>query len=280
MIALLLLLLSLLSTTLAAQDPGAEALRSGRYGEAEQIYRRMLKESPENPHLHMNLGLALHSGRKYKEAVREFEWYLRAQPQPGPVHLLLGAARLKLNQPCEAIAPLERARTWQANEQTLVELGDAYQGCKRYADAARTYQRAAKLKPSDSVLARAAARCFWQAREYAEARALYASLKANDAEFLYEYGDTLSRVDGAEAGLPLLKQAVEAAPDLIPAHGALGRVLMELGHAAESIPHLEAAAPTDGTLLLPLSRAYKAAGRASDAARMEAEYRRRVGSQN
>ena len=73
---------------------------------------------------------------------------------------------------------------------------------------------------------------------------------------------------------------MEAAPDLIPARGALGRVLMELGLAAESIPHLEAATSTDATLLLPLSRAYKATGRASDAARAETEYRRKVGSQN
>ena len=87
-------------------------------------------------------------------------------------------------------------------------------------------------------------------------------------------------MDGADAGLPLLQRAVEAAPDLIPARGALGRVLMELGHAAESIPHLEAAAPMDATLLLPLSRAYRATGRTTDAARAEAEYRRKVGSQN
>jgi hypothetical protein len=33
-------------------------------------------------------------------------------------------------------------------------------------------------------------------------------------------------------------------------------------------------------LLLPLSRAYKATGRVEEAARLEAEYRRRIASQN
>ena len=273
----------LMFTALAAQDSSrqaSEAMRAGKYAEAERIYRQMLKEDPANPHLHMNLGLALHSGRKYSEAIPEFKRFLQAQPQPGPVHLLLGAAQLKLGRACEAIDPLEKASRWQTNDQTLVELGDAYAGCKRYSEAARTYQRAAALKPADTHLARAAARCYWQAREYPDARKLYASLQPQhtaDPEFLYEYGDTLYRVDGGEAGLPLLQRAVASAPELLPARGALGRVLVELGRAAESIPHLEAAAPADATLLLPLSRAYKATGRAADAARAEAEYRQKIG---
>lgn len=267
----------------AAQDlsrQGAEAMRNGRFAEAERIYRQMVKEAPQEPRLRMNLGLALLSGKKYREAVAEFERYLKAQPTPGPAHLLLGTAKLKLGQPCEAVSPLEKATQWQKSEQTLVELGDAYHGCQRHADAARIYEQAAHLKPSDSRLARAAARSYWQAREYDEARKIYATLTMADAEFLYEYGDTLYRVEGAKAGLPLLSKAVEAAPELLPARGALGRALLELGREAESIPHLEAAAPTDPTLLLPLSRAYKATGRANDAARTEEEYRRKVGGQN
>ena len=97
---------------------------------------------------------------------------------------------------------------------------------------------------------------------------------AGDAEFLYEFGDTLARLRGAEAGLPYLEKAVKADPQLAPAHGALGRALLELHRAEESIPHLEAAVDTDAVLLLPLSRAYKATGRLQDAARAEAEYRK------
>jgi predicted Zn-dependent protease len=55
----------------------------------------------------------------------------------------------------------------------------------------------------------------------------------------------------------------------------LGRALLDLDRADEAIPHLEAAVKVDPALLLPLSRAYKAKGRAEDAARAEAEYRRR-----
>jgi hypothetical protein len=55
---------------------------------------------------------------------------------------------------------------------------------------------------------------------------------------------------------------------------------LELNRAADSVPHLEAAAPADPTLLLPLSRAYKATGRVEDAIRAETEYRTRIALQN
>ncbi|MGH9627306.1 MAG: hypothetical protein ACRD7E_02930 [Bryobacteraceae bacterium] len=83
------------------------------------------------------------------------------------------------------------------------------------------------------------------------------------------------RTEGAQAG-----KAVRDAPQLLAARGALGRALVQVGRAPESIPHLEAAAGIDPTLLLPLSRAYKAAGRSEDAERAEAAYKKQVAPQN
>jgi predicted Zn-dependent protease len=276
----------LAAALLAAPDllqKGAEAMRAGRFAEAERIYRQLVKGSPADPRLRLNLGLALHSGKKYSEAAPELERYLKANPQPGPVYLLLGAARLKLAQPCDAIAPLERARTWQASADVLEALGDAYAGCQRPLQAAETWRLLWRRNPAEAKYARAAARAYWQALEYREAKPLYGGIERKhdqDPHFLYEYGDTLARLEGGDAGLPYLERAVQIAPDLLPARGALGRVLMELNRAAAALPHLEAAVAVDPALLLPLSRAYRAAGRLEEAARAEAEYRRRVGGQN
>jgi len=280
---LFLAIFALATTAQELSQQGAQAMREGRFADAERIYRQLLEVSPGESRWRLNLGLALHSAGKYKEAVPELEGFLKANPQAGPAHLVLGTARLKLGQYCEAIAPLEKARRSQAGAQTLVELGDAYSGCKRFLDAGRAYRDAARLQPGDARFARAAARAFWQARQYEEARPLFAAVEsgfATDATFLYEYGDTLSRIAGGKEGLPYLEKAAGAAPDLLPARGALGRVLLELGRAAESVPHLEAAAPADPALLLPLSRAYKGTGRVEEAARVEAEYRRKIAAQD
>lgn len=268
-----LLLLLAFSQDLSQQ--GAQAMRERRFADAERIYRELIKQEPANAGWQLNLGLALHSARKYAQAIPALNSFLKSNPKPGPVYLVLGTAHLKAGKFCEAIAPLEIARSWEASPQVLVELGDAYSGCKRYVEAARTYQAAKQP--------RAAARAHWQAREYDRAKAIYAAIEPqhrSDPEFLYEYGDTLARLEGAEAGLPYLEESVKKAPDLIPARGALGRALMEANRAAESISHLSAAAPSDVTLLLPLSRAYKATGRPEEAARIEAEYRRKMADQN
>lgn len=247
---------------LAGEDlsqQGAAAVRAGRYEEAERIYRQLSKSFPKEAGWHGNLGLALHSQGKLKAAVQALEQSLKLRPSAG-LSIILGFDYLKLGEACKAIIPLERTDRIEA-------LADAYAGCKRYREAAQLYQKLGDV--------RLAARSFWHARDYAEARRLYTSLlssHAKEPEFNYEYGDTLARVESAEAAIPYLEKATS----LLPARAALGKAYMEAGRFDDAIPHLEAAAGTDSDLLLPLSRAYKAKGRAAEADRALAEYRKKL----
>jgi superkiller protein 3 len=283
-----LLLLFLLSALLSAQEDtaaaAARAMREGRFAEAERLYRALIKQIPHEPRLQLNLALALHSGKKYPDANAAFAQFLKTNPPPGPVHLVAGLSLLKAGRACDAAAVLETARRWQASEQVLTELADAYAACKRYPQAGAAYlAAAAKATANAGRLQRAAARAYWQARDYTAALPLFVALRRafeNDAEFLYESGDTLARAEGFAAGLPLLERSVEIAPGLTPARGALGRALVEAGRHPEAIPHLVAASPADATLLMPLSRAYKATGRVEDAARAEQLYRQSLSPQN
>src|SRR4030095_11082978 len=52
---------------------GAEAMRAGRYAEAEHVYRELTKQSPNEAGWHGNLGLALHSQGRYREAIQPLE---------------------------------------------------------------------------------------------------------------------------------------------------------------------------------------------------------------
>ena len=262
---------------------GGQAMRERRFAEAESIYRKLLESAPDDSRLHLNLGLALYSGGKYDAAAGEIDRYLKANPQPGPVYLLSGTTRLKLQKPCDAIVPLEKARQWQASGEVLLELGDAYNGCKRYLDAGRTYEQAARARNGDLKLQRAAAQAYWEAREYSKARPLFAKAQpafGKDAEFLYEYGDTLVRLEGASAGLSYLERAIATQPSLLAARAALGKALLEAGRHQDAIEHLEAAVSADPALWLALSKAYRAAGRDTDAEHATSEYRRRMSDRN
>jgi predicted Zn-dependent protease len=271
-----LLPLLLLAALLPAQeDPAAaaaRAMREGRFADAERLYRGLIQQVPNEPRLQLNLALALHSGKKYADANLAFAQFLKTNPPPGPVHLVAGLSLLKAHRPCDAAPILEKAKRWQASEQVLTELADAYSACKRYPQAGATYaEAAAKATANAGRLKRAAARPLFTALR---------PTSSNDAEFLYEFGDTLARTEGAEASLAVLERSVELAPSLTPARGALGRALVEAGRHADAIPHLVAASPADATLLLPLSRAYKATGRVEDAARTEQQYRISLAPQN
>jgi tetratricopeptide (TPR) repeat protein len=134
MIPVLLLFFQTLS------EQGAAAMREHRFTDAERIYRQMVKEHPGEHRIRLNLALALYSSAKYADASGEFERYLKAAPEPGPAHLMLGASKLKLRKPCDAISPLESAKKWQSSPQVLVELGDAYLGCGRYEQTAPIFE--------------------------------------------------------------------------------------------------------------------------------------------
>jgi tetratricopeptide (TPR) repeat protein len=176
--------------------------------------------------------------------------------------LVAGIDYLKLNEPCKAIAPLKQT------DRTDV-LADAYYGCRRFPEAARLFASRKDL--------RSAARAWWQARDYSQAKPLYEAIAAQhaaDPDFSWEYGDTLLRVEGAEAAIPWLERASQ----IVEGRAALGKAYVEAGRFEEAIPHLEESAKADPDLMLPLSRAYKATGRAAEADRALKEYRKRQAS--
>jgi len=263
--------------TLLAQSPqalsqeGAAAMRAGRFAEAERAYRALRQADAANAMWRMNLGLALHSQAKFAEAAAELDAFVKARPAPGPAHLLLGTARLKLKQGCDAVPPLEKARVWNP-AMAAVELADAYFGCGQFLKAAQAYEALPQRTPA---VTRQAAHCYWRARDYAQAKRLFALAPGDDPAFQYEYGDTLVRAEGAAAGLPWLEKAVRANPELVEARGELGKALLAVGRAEEAIGHLEKAAERDTALLLPLSNALRRVGRTEEAGRALARYKAR-----
>jgi Flp pilus assembly protein TadD len=70
---------------------------------------------------------------------------------------------------------------------------------------------------------------------------------------------------------------VTADPTMLEAHAALGRALLQSGEAAQAVPHLEKALPTDpdGSLHYQLAQAMQRTGNAERAKVLLAEYQKR-----
>jgi predicted Zn-dependent protease len=254
-------LVAILIGVLQAQDlsqQGAAAMRAGRYDEAEKIFQKLAQQQPNIAGWHGNLGLALYSQRKYAAAAAALEKSLKLQPVPG-LFTVLGVSYLRMGDACKAIAPLEKGARTES-------LAEAYLGCRRYADAAKQFEKKGQRRD--------AAHAYWLARDYESARPHFAAVETahrNDPAFAFEYGDTLLRAVGASEALPYL----ETARSLPAAQAALGKAYGELKRFGEAIPYLEGAVKLDPDLWLPLSRAYKETGRAADAERALTEYKNR-----
>lgn len=208
---------------------------------------------------------AMRAGR-FAEAEKIFRQLVKQAPGEAGWHGNLGLALYSQGRFAEAIEPIEQSLKLRPADGLQQVLLSSYLKVKRFADAAPLLEKMGNRRD--------AARAWWQARRYDKALPLYRALERQhgaEAGFAYEFGDSLARAEGAAAAVPVLERSVA----LIEGRAALGKALVELARFAEAIPHLEAAVAADPDLLLPLSRAYKATGRAAEADRALKEYQKR-----
>jgi len=100
---------------------------AGRFAEAAIVYRELLEVLPDNAGLRMNLGLALYSEGKLREAVSQFQAAVRQDGRLEPEWFMLGLEHLKLNETQQAVGDLERAlRIDPGDKRARLELADAF----------------------------------------------------------------------------------------------------------------------------------------------------------
>jgi len=148
---------------------------------------------------------------------------------------------------------------------------------RHYSEAVSEWRNALQFAPGDFWLREQLLSAQYQARDYDAALRLADQLLGQapgSAELNLTRGEILLSQQQVEQAIPPLQAALRADPALVAAHEALGRAQLQVGHAAEAIPHLRAALSLDrdGSLRYELSKAYQAAGQPGPAKQMLAEY--------
>jgi tetratricopeptide (TPR) repeat protein len=210
--------------------------RNTAYASAASLWTATVRDCPENPRAHVNLGQALAQAGRWPEAAAQFESALRLQPDYVAAHHNLGLAQLELGRPADAAAHFATAlRLNPAFVEAAYNGGNACSAAGRPADAAALYRHTLQLDP-------------------AHARAHY-----NLANTLVELGRF------AEA-IPHYRESVRLAPARADAHFNLANALFQTGRPAEAIPEYEAVlrlAPTDADAARNLALAREAAAKSS-----------------
>jgi tetratricopeptide (TPR) repeat protein len=139
------------SDDLAAKSEQAKSLMaSHRFEDAIPIYRELVKSVPGNPGLLFNLGLAEHMAGREQESIPHFEAVLKVQPNFLPALISLGAARLALSDPEQAVPPLRKAVVRDsANRDARGMLADALTAAGRFDQAAEQYRKLTELSRDD-----------------------------------------------------------------------------------------------------------------------------------
>ena len=217
---------------------GAALFKRGMNAEAREAFRRAIELDSEAPQNYYNLALVELSEKRYAEATRLLETFVKLDPQNALARVMLGRAYHNQNQTIPAIEQFRQALRL-APQLPLVHyhLGYSYQSQGNLSAAVTEYEQEIKLNPGffepyylagNIQLGRGnlgAAESLFRKGIALRPEAVQAHYGL--ARVLQERGD----LAGAEAEL---KQVIELKPDHVEAHYALARTYQQLGRKDEA----------------------------------------------
>jgi Flp pilus assembly protein TadD len=186
--------------------------RSGRFREAEPLYRQVLSSEPKNTDALFLLGLITQSTRRFAESAELFQRATEANPKSAKyfVNLGLSLGGMGLGRTADAISALRSAVALDSNiPEAWANLGNELSNDFQYDEAMDCYQRALKLRPD------------------------FADAHCNLGALLQK---TLPTLDPAIAAY---EKAIAIQPDFALAHWDLGLALLLRGDYQRGLPEYE-----------------------------------------
>jgi CRISPR-associated protein Csy1 len=212
--------------------------RAGALGEAEALYREILRVDPGHAEALHRLGLIAHTRGNHDDAAALIGQAIAIEPQRPEYHYTLGIVLHDQGKLAEAQAAFVRATELRSDfAQAHNNLGIVQQDQGRLEAAAESFRRAVDFKPG------------------------YAHALNNLGTVYKELGQIL-------AAQECFEQAIQARPDYAAAYRNLGVVLMIQGHADKAEARFREAAqlnPDDPTVHNSLGEAMVLLGRMDDA---------------
>jgi len=247
---------------------GGEAMRVGRFDEAEKWFRRAASANPDNPDAQMALGIAeLRMGKpepasdalqravqlrpdmeasslflgiayaqmhRVTDAVTALQRAMTLDPRDAQAAMWLGVVELQDGHPEKATAPLDRAAELAPNDLNVLE----YRG-KAHTDVAyASYARMAAIDQQSWHVHRVQGQMFDQQSRYTEAIAEFkeAIKQAPQNSDLYEELAAVYRKSGAmELAQQAYAKELELSPNNPVAIFNLGKIDIETNRTAEGM---------------------------------------------
>ncbi len=204
--------------------------QANRLVQAEQLYRKLLKQQPTQPDALHGLCMLVQQKGEYKQAERLLALILRVQPQSIKAWFSLGNLRQVQGQLPEAIQAYQKTLALNPKLGAVYNnLGYTLQLQEKWSEAIACYKKALELQPNfTEANVNLANALHTQGKLPPEKQAHYAGLN-NDL------GVTQKKAGDVKTAIAYYRQAIALQPDLVIAHYNLGAALQVEGNFEEAI---------------------------------------------
>ena len=198
---------------------GCRFFAEGNYSAAENLFRRCLRQTPEDANVLNALGSALDALGSLNEAAHYLNQACQLRPENAPFHFnranLLRRCGDRIAAECEYLEAIQ----WDP------DLAEAYHGL------GSLYLEEGRLEPADSCLQKVI------------------NLKRDFVPALHDLGQLRQRQGLLDEAEQLYRQSVAGEPGFLPALNSLGMMLLRKGQVAEARSCFEKAIRTDRNYL-------------------------------
>jgi len=224
---------------------GVIAAQTRRTREAAELFRRALGAKPDDIGAAANYSKALTELNRFDEALIVCERLLKLDPRYAEGHNLRGMLLQKLERPEAALASFDQALELKPGlAQTHYNRGVVLRGMHREAEALASYERALAIKPAYAAAHNNRGALLQEIGRPMEALASFdraLAIQPDDAEMRSNRGSALEALGRFEDALGSYERSLALRPQDPEAHGARGRVLRELKRFDESLMSYERA---------------------------------------
>jgi len=183
------------------------------YIEAERYYQKAVEINPNYHSAWNNLGVLYNDLQKYEKAIKIFQKLINLNPDDYEVWNNLGSVHVRLKNYENAIEAYQTAIKIQPTYyQAWYNLGIIYADLQSYNKAIETYQKAIEIKPEHHKAWYNLGNIYIRLREYIKAKEHFKKsieIKPNKEEAIFNLACTYSLEKNKEYTLKYLKRAIE-----------------------------------------------------------------------
>jgi tetratricopeptide (TPR) repeat protein/GT2 family glycosyltransferase len=232
-------------TAAGTMELAARRHQRGHLREAEQLYRLVLQNNPDNAAALHSLGIIAHQTGNHDKAVELINKAIVNNPRMPQYHNTLGLIFEAGGEFEQAILAYHQAILIKPDyAEAYHNMAIALQSQGRYTDAIEKCKQAILLKSDYAEVYNTMAFCLEKQEQYAEAIENYKRalrLKPDFAEAYNHLGYVLNKQGKSEEAIESFRQALDVDPNYAEAYSNLGIALKDREQFAEAIENFEQA---------------------------------------